>query len=135
MAKFGKSVLIGATIGVAAAYFLNTRKGKEVKDKANEFITDYKDNTEEYNQLALAKANSYKDMAVEAFNDYKSKYENGDLTVDDLVEQVKEKATLVKDVAVNTLNQVTSDTDVKEKVVKSTAEVDDIVINYDNQDL
>ena len=83
----------------------------------------------------MAKANSYKDMAVEAFNDYKSKYENGDLTVDDLVEQVKEKATLVKDVAVNTLNQVTSDTDIKEKVVKSTAEVDDIVNNYDDQDL
>ena len=42
MAKFGKSVLIGATIGVATAYFLNTRKGKEVKDKANEFITDWR---------------------------------------------------------------------------------------------
>lgn len=130
MAKLGKSLLIGATVGAAAAYFFSTTKGKEAKEKASEFITDYKENTEEYNQRALDKANSYKEKAVEKFNDYKSKYDNGDLTLEDVVDQVKEKASLVKDMAVNTLNQVTSEGDVREKSVKNTAEVDDIVIEY-----
>ncbi|MFU2206653.1 YtxH domain-containing protein [Streptococcus pluranimalium] len=139
MVKLGKSLLIGATVG-AAAYFFSTAKGKEAKEKASDFITDYKENPEEYTQYAKDKANSYKDLAVEKFNDYKAKYEKGELTPEDVLEQVKEKANLVKEKAVQKMNQV-ADWDLEDdKVVdgnddvKHAAEVDDIVIDYSNDE-
>lgn len=139
MVKLGKSLLIGATVGAAAAYFFSTAKGKETKAKASDFITDYKENPEEYTQYAKDKANSYKDLAVEKFNDYKAKYENGELTPEDVLEQVKEKANLVKAMAVQTMNQA-ADWDLEDKIVdgvddvKHAAEVDDIVIDYSNDE-
>ncbi|MDY4762244.1 YtxH domain-containing protein [Streptococcus thoraltensis] len=139
MAKLGKSLLIGATVGVVAAYFFSTAKGKEAKAKASDFITDYKENPEEYNQYAKEKANSYKDLTVEKFNDYKSKYENGNLTPEEVFEQVKEKAALVKEIAVQKMNQI-ADWEGDEKAdknnqdVKSAVEVDDIVIDYSDDE-
>nr|WP_237334416.1 YtxH domain-containing protein [Streptococcus halotolerans] len=79
MAKLGKTLVIGAALGAAAAYLLKTTKGKETKEKTSDFITDYKENQEDYNQLAKEKVNTYKELAVEKFNDYKSKYDKGDL--------------------------------------------------------
>lgn len=139
MAKLVKSLLLGATAGAAAAYFFSTAKGKQAKSKASEFITDYKENPETYNQVAKEKAQGYKDLALEKFNDYKSKYENGELTAEDVLEQVKEKTNLVKEKTVQKMNQAADWNANAEKTesnqdVQATAEVDDIIIDYDNED-
>lgn len=140
MVKFGKSIVIGATLGAAIAYFFKTTKGKEAKEKASDLITDYKDNPKEYNQLAKEKAIAYKDRAVEKFNDYKSKYDEGEWAAEDVLDQVKDKASQVKEVAAQKLNQV-KDWDLAEQAldkvqkVKNKTEVDDIVIDYFEDDL
>ena len=37
------------------------------------------------------KASDYKDLAVDTFQDYKTKFENGDITADDLTKAVQGK--------------------------------------------
>ena len=39
----------------------------------------------------MEKASDYKDLAVDTFQDYKTKFENGEITADDLTKTVQEK--------------------------------------------
>ena len=61
------------------------------------------------------------------------------MTSDEVLEQVKEKANMVKEMAVQKMNQA-ADWDLEDKIVdgdddvKHAAEVDDIVIDYSNDE-
>ena len=82
----------------------------------------------------VEKANDYKDLAVDTFQDYKTKFENGDITADDLTKAVQERTAQVAEFAKDSFElikektaQVTSEqADVE---TKTQAMVDDIVID------
>lgn len=72
MGKFLKTLVSSAAVGAAVGYFLTTKKGKELKDKALDFANDYKENPEAYNQAAKEKAVQATEFAndqVVAFRD------------------------------------------------------------------
>ncbi len=95
MAKKGglfSSVLFGVVGGAAAAYFLSTEKGKEVKKKVVDFAHDYKDNPEKINQEIIQKAQGFGQQASEKITEVRDQVVSGELTVDDIVASGKEKA-------------------------------------------
>ena len=132
MGKFLKTLVSSAAVGAAVSYFLTTKKGRELKEKAVDFANDYKENPEAYNQAAKEKANQYKDLAVHTFNDYKEKFETGELTKEDVLDVAKEKATQASEFA-NDQVLAFRDKIAKAKAdsaAETKAEVDDIVIDY-----
>ncbi len=135
MGKFLKTLVSSAAVGAAVGYFLSTKKGKELKDKALDFANDYKENPEAYNQAAKEKASQYKDVAVNTFNDYKEKFETGELTKEDVLDVAKGKAVQATEFA-NDQVVAFRDKIAKAKADSATetrAEVDDIVIDYPDQ--
>lgn len=135
MGKFLKTLVSSAAVGAAVGYFLTTKKGKKLKDKALDFANDYKENPEAYNQAAKEKASQYKDVAVNTFNDYKEKFETGELTKEDVLDVAKEKAVQATEFA-NDQVVAFRDKIAKAKADSATetrAEVDDIVIDYPDQ--
>ena len=44
-----------------------------------------------YQNQVVEKASDYKDLAVDTFQDYKTKFENGDITADDLTKSCPRK--------------------------------------------
>lgn len=134
MSKLFKTLVISAASGSAAAYFLTTKKGKELRKNAEKFYGEYKENPEEYHQIAKDKASEYSNLAVDTFKDYKGKFESGELTTEDIVSAVKEKSGEVVDFANDFVNQAKSkfsdeDTAKKEDKAPET-KVEDIVIDY-----
>lgn len=139
MSKLLRNVIIGVASGAAAAYFLSTEKGKELQKKATKAYQAYKENPSEYHQKAKDKATEYTDLAVDTFNDYKEKFESGELTTDEFLEVVKEKGQAAADFASEKVSEFTSKVseavdeadDVKEE---TKAEVADIIIDYTPKD-
>lgn len=138
MSKFLKTLVVGAASGAAAAYFLTTEKGKVLKEKAQDLFKDYQENKDDYHQKASDKAAEYKDLAVQTFQDYKEKWETGEITTESVVEELKTKsnqaATFAKDSFTHVkqkANQHESKVkDVTDSIVESDVQVDDIVIDY-----
>ena len=95
MSKFLNTLIIGAASGAAAAYFFTTEKGKAVKSRIDEEIASFKEDPKAYQNQVVEKASDYKDLAVDTFQDYKTKFENGDITADDLTKAVQEKTAQV----------------------------------------
>ena len=133
MSKFLNTLIIGAASGAAAAYFFTTEKGKAVKSRIDEEIASFKEDPKAY-QNQVVEASDYKDLAVDTFQDYKTKFENGEITADDLTKTVQEKTAQVADFAKESFELI------KEKTAQVTPEqadveaetkaiVDDIVID------
>ena len=95
MSKFLNTLIIGVASGAAAAYFFTTEKGKAVKARIDEEIASFKEDPKAYQNQVVEKASDYKDLAVDTFQDYKTKFENGDITADDLTKAVQEKTAQV----------------------------------------
>ena len=119
MSKFLNTLVIGAASGAAAAYFFTTEKGKAVKAYQNQVVE---------------KANDYKDLAVDTFQDYKTKFENGDITADDLTKAVQERTAQVAEFAKDSFELIKEKTaqvtpEQAEVEAKTQAMVDDIVID------
>ena len=141
MNKFFKTIIVGAASGFAAAYFLSTEKGKEIKKRAEKAFEAYKENPEEYHQKAKEKTVEYTNLATDTFHDYKEKFESGELTKEDIFETVKEKTNQAVDFASDVVSEVKSKFSEVAEEVKDTAEnvaedvaaeVDDIIIDYQN---
>jgi hypothetical protein len=91
MSKFLNTLIIGAASGAAAAYFFTTEKGKAVKARIDEEIASFKEDPKAYQNQVVEKVSDYKELAVDTFQDYKTKFENGDITATDLTKAVQEK--------------------------------------------
>lgn len=135
MSKLLKNVIIGVASGAAAAYFLSTEQGKKLQKKAAKAYEAYKENPAEYHQKAKDKATEYTDLAVDTFNDYRQKFESGELTTDEFLDTVKGKGKAAADFASEKVSEFTSKVseavDEAEDVKEETkAEVDDIIIDY-----
>lgn len=135
MSKLLKNVIIGVASGAAAAYFLSTEKGKTFQKKAAKAYEAYKENPAEYHQKAKDKATEYTDLAIDTFNSYRQKFESGELTTDEFLDMVKEKSKVAADLASEKVSEFTAKVaetvkDAEEAKEETKAEVDDIIIDY-----
>ena len=123
MSKFLNTLVIGAASGAAAAYFFTTEKGKAVKARIDEEIASFKEDPK-----------AYQNQVVEKANDYKTKFENGDITADDLTKAVQEKTAQVAEFAKDSFELIKEKTaqvtpEQADVEAKTQAMVDDIVID------
>ena len=116
MSKFLNTLIIGAASGAAAAYFFTTEKGKAVKARIDEEIASFKEDPKAYQNQVVEKVSDYKELAVDTFQDYKTKFENGDITATDLTKAVQEKTAQVADFAKESFELI------KEKTAQVTPE-------------
>lgn len=93
MSKFFKTLVVGAASGAAAAYFLSTEKGKALKNRAEKAYQSYKENPDDYHQLAKEKGSEYSHLARETFYDVKDKLATGEMTKEEILELLKDKTT------------------------------------------
>lgn len=95
--KFLTTLVLGAAGGTAAAVFLASKTGKVLREKVTDYIKDYQQDPESKHAEWVDKAHDLKDQAVEKYSDVKNRFESGELTTDDIVKTVKEKAEELKE--------------------------------------
>ncbi len=121
--KFFTTILLGAAGGAAAAVFLASKSGQVVKKRVLDFLKDYQEDPESKHTEWVDRANDLKNQAVEKYSDVRHKFETGELTADDIVETVKEKATELKD----RITQEEFFTNLKEQVTKVKSDLTEAV--------
>ena len=132
MSKWMSTIIVGIASGAAAAYFLSSEKGKEVKDRAAKAYKAYREHPEEYHQKAKDKAHEYSSLAVDTFNDYKEKFESGELTKEDVVSAVKEKGDEVVSKAGDVINHVKAKFNDVAEADKDVVDPDDVKAEVDD---
>ncbi|MGT2683442.1 YtxH domain-containing protein [Streptococcus porci] len=134
MNKFLKTVILGAASGAAAAYFLGTEKGKEIVAKVKESFDDYKANPDAYHEAAKEKVAEYKDLATDAFTEYKGKWESGEFSADNIGQAVKATVEQVKDKVNEAVRAASEDESVIVDVPEEEVVKEDIVIDLTKND-
>ncbi|WP_159564263.1 YtxH domain-containing protein [Streptococcus halichoeri] len=129
MGKFFKSVIIGTATGIATAYFLTTKKGKVVKERVEQAFEDYKANPDHYHKMAKDKSYEYSNLAKDTFTSYKNKFESGELTPEQVVDTVKEKANAFVQKASQQFTEQTNQAK-NSGQASETVNEDDIIIDY-----
>lgn len=130
MSKFFKTAIIGAVSGAAAAYFLNSDKGKELKNRAEAAYEGYRENPEAYHQKAKEKTSEYGHLAVDTFNEVKEQFEAGELTPEQMLQVIKDKANQVVQKTKENLSEVSQTTDSADDII-ITLDENDIVVSQD----
>ena len=62
------SLLLGAVSGAAAAYFLTSKKGKEITEKVQDFVVDYREDPDKTHEAVVQSVKDFSDQAVKAIN-------------------------------------------------------------------
>ena len=91
------SLLLGAVSGAAAAYFLTSKKGKEVTEKVQDFVSDYRENPDKTHEVVVQSVKDFSDQAVKTINQTKEKVEKGEITAETVLESVKDTTKSVVD--------------------------------------
>ncbi|MCY7218116.1 YtxH domain-containing protein [Streptococcus cristatus] len=91
------SLLLGAVSGAAAAYFLTSKKGKEITEKVQDFVVDYREDPDKTHEAVVQSVKDFSDQAVKAINQTKEKVENGEITAETVLESVKDTTKSVVD--------------------------------------
>ncbi|VTS17761.1 gas vesicle protein [Streptococcus pseudoporcinus] len=127
MSKFLKSLVIGTATGVVTAYFLSSEKGKALKARAEKAFEAYKENPDDYHQMVKEKGSEYSSLAKDTFNTYKHKFENGELTPEQVLETVKETTNQFIQKASQYFAEQASESSSEADVTLSE---EDVIINY-----
>lgn len=138
--KFLKTLTLSALVGATTAYFLTSKKGQELKEKALDAYKDYQADPEGFQQDVKERVTDYTAKASQTVKDYKEKVQSGQLTTDDILATVKEKAAqagdFVQHVVADVQEQFQADQSISgEADSEFVAEVDDIIIDYPEADL
>lgn len=84
MGKFS-SIVLGAAAGAAAAIFLSSEKGKEVRARVSNFIKEVQENPDEFKEQVCHSATDLKNQTVDTVTQVRDKVNNGEITISLLV--------------------------------------------------
>ena len=85
------SLLIGTITGASAAYFLTTKKGKELTNKVKGFVKEYQEHPQDVHESVKQTAVDFSKQATDAIQQTKEKVEKGEITKETVMETVKDK--------------------------------------------
>ena len=105
------SILLGTVSGVAAALFLTSDKGKQVRSQAQEFLEDL----EYAKEQVCEKLTDVKEQTKEFVLKTKEQIESGEITLDTVLDKAKYHAQQATEASKETLNHFKSQ--LEEKVV------------------
>ena len=89
MGKFS-SIVLGAASGAAAAIFLSSEKGKEVRARVSNFIKEVQENPDEFKEQVCHSATGLKNQTVDTVTQVRDKVNNGEITKESVLTSVKE---------------------------------------------
>ena len=121
------SIFLGTVSGVAAALFLTSDKGKQVRSHAQEFLEDLKEDPEYAKEQVCEKLTDVKEQTKEFVLKTKEQIETGEITLDTGLEKAKYHAQQATEASKETLNHFKSQLE-EEKVVVEEQEGQEIVI-------
>lgn len=119
------SLLLGAVSGAAAAYFLTSKKGKEITEKVQDFVVDYREDPDKTHEAVVQSVKDFSDQAVKAINQTKEKVENGEITAETVLESVKDTTKSVVDYSQDKFQEIKEKFE-KEEILEE--EISDIVV-------
>ena len=126
------SILLGTVSGVAAALFLTSDKGKQVRSQAQEFLEDLKEDPEYAKEQVCEKLTDVKEQTKEFVLKTKEQIESGEITLDTVLDKAKYHAQQATEASKETLNHFKSQ--LEEKVVVEEKENGEkIIANMDNR--
>ena len=120
------SLLLGAVSGAAAAYFLTSKKGKEITEKVQDFVVDYREDPDKTHEAVVQSVKDFSDQAVKAINQTKEKVENGGITAETVLESVKDTTKSVVDYSQDKFQEIKEKFEKEEEILEE--EISDIVV-------
>ena len=120
------SLLLGAVSGAAAAYFLTSKKGKEITEKVQDFVVDYREDPDKTHEAVVQSVKDFSDQAVKAINQTKEKFENGEITAETVLESVKDTTKSVVDYSQDKFQEIKEKFEKEEEILEE--EISDIVV-------
>ena len=120
------SLLLGAVSGAAAAYFLTSKKGKEITEKFQDFVVDYREDPDKTHEAVVQSVKDFSDQAVKAINQTKEKVENGEITAETVLESVKDTTKSVVDYSQDKFQEIKEKFEKEEEILEE--EISDIVV-------
>ena len=120
------SLLLGAVSGAAAAYFLTSKKGKEINQKVQDFVVDYREDPDKTHEAVVQSVKDFSDQAVKAINQTKEKVENGEITAETVLESVKDTTKSVVDYSQDKFQEIKEKFEKEEEILEE--EISDIVV-------
>lgn len=120
------SLLLGAVSGAAAAYFLTSKKGKEITEKVQDFVVDYREDPDKTHEAVVQSVKDFSDQAVKVINQTKEKVENGEITAETVLESVKDTTKSVVDYSQDKFQEIKEKFEKEEEILEE--EISDIVV-------
>lgn len=120
------SLLLGAVSGAVAAYFLTSKKGKEITEKVQDFVVDYREDPDKTHEAVVQSVKDFSDQAVKAINQTKEKVENGEITAETVLESVKDTTKSVVDYSQDKFQEIKEKFEKEEEILEE--EISDIVV-------
>lgn len=125
------SLLLGVVSGAAAAYFLTSKKGKEITEKVQNFVVDYREDPDKTHEAVVQSVKDFSDQAVKAINQTKEKVENGEITAETVLESVKDTTKSVVDYSQDKFQEIKEKFEKEEEILEE--EISDIVVEEGEQ--
>ena len=120
------SLLLGAVSGAAVAYVLTSKKGKEITEKVQDFVVDYREDRDKTHEAVVQSVKDFSDQAVKAINQTKEKFENGEITAETVLESVKDTTKSVVDYSQDKFQEIKEKFEKEEENLEE--EISDIVV-------
>ena len=120
MGKFS-SIVLGAASGAAAAIFLSSEKGKEVRARVSNFIKEVQENPDEFKEQVCHSATGLKNQTVDTVTQVRDKVNNGEITKESIFTSVKETTKEMLDYSQDKFQAI------KEKIQEEHLTKDDLV--------
>ena len=109
------SIFLGTVSGVAAALFLTSDKGKQVRSQAQGFLEDLREDPEFAKEQVCEKLTEVKEQTKEFVLKTKEQIESGEITIDTVLDKAKYHAQQATEASKETLNNLKGQ--LEEKVV------------------
>ena len=120
MGKFS-SIVLGAAAGAAAAIFLSSEKGKEVRARVSNFIKEVQENPDEFKEQVCHSAADLKNQTVDTVTQVRDKVNNGEITKESILTSVKETTKEMLDYSQDKFQAI------KEKIQEEHLTKDDLI--------
>jgi len=121
------SIFLGTVSGVAAALFLTSDKGKQVRSQAQGFLEDLREDPEYAKEQVCEKLTDVKEQTKEFVLKTKEQVESGEITLDTVLDKAKCCAQQATEASKETLNSLKEQLEDK-VVVEEQEEGQEIVI-------
>ena len=122
------SIFLGTVSGAAAALFLTSEKGQQIRSQAQGFIEDLREDPQYAKEQVCEKLTEVKEEATDFVLKTKEQVQAGEITVDSVLAQAKSCARQAGEVSKDTFNNLREQWQEKSEITEAVEEQQEIII-------